>query len=533
MFDYVVLGAGSAGCAVAGLLSEDPKVRVLLLEAGPPPRNPWIRVPAGLPRVLATGKYNWNMMSEPSKCANGRVEPIFHGKTLGGGSAINGMIYMRSYPDAYGAWREFGVEGWDWPDVLEAFRRIEGHEDGASAMHGGDGPLRISKLSYHHPSVAAFVKAGAALGARETTDLNDGESADSVGLVQLSVDRGRRCSSYEAFVRPHLKRPNLEVVTNALVRRVVVEDGRAVGAEYEIDGEIKIARAQREVIVSCGAINSPHVLLLSGIGPADELQKHGVPVMCDLPAVGRNLQDHALVWSTAQTSRSGSMNRDLEGLPVLLQGMRYLMTRKGPIATGGSQAVAMIRSQPDLPHPDVEICFRPFTVMANKHGVMITNPDNSISAYSCLLQPKSRGSIRLRSADPRERPAMDSNYLSAPEDVETLLFGLRWIQRSYQSSPLKEIVRGLEPEPQADDSALRDYIRDTVMSGGTHAAGTCAMGRKGPDAVVDERLRVHGIAGLRVADASVMPRVSAGNTNAPSIMIGARAADFIRADWRN
>jgi len=533
MFDYVVLGAGSAGCTVAGLLSEDPKVRVLLLEAGPPPSNPWIRIPAGLPRVLATGKYNWSMMGEPSKCANGRVEPIVHGKTLGGGSAINGMVYMRSYAAAYEAWADFGVEGWDWPEVLEAFRRIEGHEDGASAMHGGDGPLRISKLSYHHPSAAAFVKAGATLGARQTSDLNDGESADSVGLVQLSVDRGRRCSSYEAFIRPHLKRPNLEVVTNALVRRVVVENGRAVGAEYEIDGEIKIARSQREVIVSCGAINSPHVLQLSGVGPADEIRKHGVPVTCDLPAVGRNLQDHAMVWARAETPRSGSMNRDLEGLPVLLQGVRYLITRKGPIATGASQAVAMIRSQPDLSYPDLQVGFRPFTVMPNKHGVPITRPDNSISSCSILLQPKSRGSIRLRSADPRERPAVDLNFLSAPEDVETLLFGLRWMQRLYQSAPLKEIARGVQPEPQADDSALRDFIRETVMSLGAHAAGTCAMGREGPDAVVDERLRVHGVAGLRVADASVMPRVSAGNTNAPSIMIGARAAEFIRADWRN
>jgi choline dehydrogenase len=530
MYEIVIVGAGAAGCAIAGKLSEDTRLRVLLIEAGPPPNSVWIRIPAGMARIVTTGKYNWDMMAHRTEGDNRNPLPVLVGKTLGGGSAINGMVYMRSYAAAFDSWAEFGIEGWGWSEVLEAYRRMERHEDGESAMHGSNGPLRISRSRYHHRSAAAFVQAGGALGARMATDLNDGESVDSIGLVQRNQDRGLRCSSYDAFVRPPLKRKNLDILTAAHARRIILEDGRATGIEYEQDGVIKKAMAKREVILSSGAIFSPHLLQLSGIGPGEHLRKMGVPVAVDLPGVGANMQEHAGVTVRAKTVRRASMNRDLEGISVLMHGLYYLLTRRGPITMGASQAVAMIRSRPDLAYPNLQMGFRPFTLLLRPDRTMGTGPGNAIEASCYLMSPKSRGTVRLRSPDPHDRPVVTYNFLAEQEDQDALFQGVRWLQRCFQAPPFQDLVTGdIDPPPSTSDDEIHAFIRDTISSG-MHAASTCSMGKAGSNAVVDSKLRVHGVAGLRVADASIMPLVTAGNTNAPSIMIGTRAAEFIRAD---
>jgi choline dehydrogenase len=474
-------------------------------------------------RMMESGRYHW---ATPSKVL-GREDFITpHGKTLGGGSSINGMLYMRGYKSDFESWKRHGIQGWEWEDVLRAYKSFERHEDGETEMHGGSGPLDISRISYRHPTTDAFIAAAHSLGARVTDDLNDGSHENSVGRVQLTIGKGRRSSTYEAFLRPALNRANLTVLTEAFVRRVTFDGKKATGIEYEQGGQVKQAGA-RKVIISAGAVNSPQLLLLSGVGPAAELQALGIPVVHDLPGVGRNFHDHVYVWATTEVEPEASMNRQLEGLPVVMQGLRYLLTRKGPLAVGGSHAAALMRSRPELPSPDLQISFRPFTTRFTDKGRLVTEEGNSVTFLPSLELPRSRGSVTLSSPDPHVRPRVDYNMLAEPSDEDAVLTAVRWALQCMQTEPFARLLRSpARPPLDTDEKGLRAFIRDTAVPG-VHCAGSCAMGT-GPLAVVDDHFSVHGVEGLSVCDASIMPDVICGNTNGPSIMIGFRGADLIR-----
>jgi choline dehydrogenase len=530
-YDFIVLGAGSAGCAVAGRLSESGRHRVLLLEAGPRDTNPWIHIPLGYTRVFTDPKVNWMFESEPEPTLNNRTLYQPRGKVLGGTSSINGTVYMRGTPGDYDDWRQRGCEGWDWDNVLPFFKKAQNQQRGPSELHGTGGPLHVSDIPHEWPLARAAVEAATQAGIPRNDDFN-GKQQEGTGFYQFTVNKRRRWSAARAYLGPARGRANLTIVTEAHVMRLLFDGARAVGVEYRTPAGLATARAGREIVVSGGAFGSPQILLLSGIGPAAHLQDMNVPVVRDIPGVGENLQDHFNTYMSWRCARTPTLN-ELAGSAVrrMLAGAQYVLTRSGPLTGTGIYAGAFVRSDPRFERPDLQINMFSWSTAERTRSGIVAHPFPAFTLSPVHLRPEGRGTVRLKAPDPLAPPAIQFNIFRTEYDAAALLYGIRLCRRiaaqpALQPYVVEEVVPG--PGVGDDDASLLADIRARGVAN-LHPVGTCRMGH-GPDAVVDPRLRVHGIAGLRVADASIMPTIVAGNTNAPSIMIGEKCAAMILED---
>ena len=534
-YDFVIVGGGSAGCVLANRLSASGKWQVLLLEAGPADSNPFIKIPNGVIPLIRSDALNWKFWTTPQKSCGGR--PMFwpRGRTLGGSSAINAMCYIRGHAWDYDHWASLGNDGWSYREVLPYFRKMENFEaidklPGATEFHGRGGPLNVAEHRYVNPLMTAFVDAAQQAGYRKTDDFN-GAQQEGIGFYHVMQKDGERCSNAHGFLAPALGRPNLKVITGAHAARVLFEGKRAAGVRYLHNGRYAEALARREVILSAGAIGSPHLLLLSGVGPRAQIEQHGIQPVHELPGVGENLQDHLdihVTWEEktrhAVSLHPASLWRSLKAL------FQYLFGRRGELTTNLAQAGGFLKSDAAQPIPDLQWHLVPF--IYSDHGQNLTPLFKyyAFTLMTCFLRPESRGSVRLASADPLARPLIDANYLATPRDMEALVQGFKQARKVLEQ-PAFAPHRLQELEPGAavqSDEQIRDFIRrraETVY----HPVGTCKMGRDAM-AVVDARLRVHGLGGLRVVDASIMPTLVGGNTNAPTTMIAERAADLILQD---
>jgi choline dehydrogenase-like flavoprotein len=528
-FDYIIVGAGSAGCVLANRLTASGRHRVLLLEAGGPDRNIWIHIPLGYGKLFSNPKVNWLYTTEPEPELNNRrvIQP--RGKVMGGSSSINGLLYIRGQHEDYDRWRQLGNAGWSFNDVLPYFRRAEDQERGGDELHGIGGHLKVSDVCEPHPLCEAFIEAAQKSGFPRNDDFN-GATQEGAGYFQLTTRNGRRWSTAVGYLKEAKRRPNLTVVANALAARILFSGRRAIGVEYRHGGATHIAHANAEVIVSGGAFNSPQLLQLSGLGPAKILRELGIDVVADMPGVGADLQDHLQIRMLYRCTEPITMNDVINNWRHrYAAGLRYLLSRKGLLTIGAGYAGAFLRTRPDLATPDVQFHFLIFS--ADAAGATL-HPFPGFMASVCQLRPDSRGFVHIKSSDPAVPLAIQPRYLSARSDCDCVVDGMKLLRRVMNQPVMRRYIaeEHAPGEKCASDADLLAFARQT----GTtvyHPTSTCRMGSD-PNAVVDERLRVRGFEGLRVIDASIMPTVVSGNTNAAAVMIGEKGSDMVLEDAR-
>ncbi|MFT8951756.1 MAG: GMC family oxidoreductase N-terminal domain-containing protein [Gluconobacter sp.] len=523
-FDYVVVGGGSAGCVLAARLSRNPAVRVCLIEAGKRDTNPLIHMPVGFAK-MTTGPLTWGLVTTPQKHANNRQIPYVQARVLGGGSSINAEVFTRGHPSDFDRWEQEGADGWGFKNIQKYFIRSEGNSILAGSWHGTDGPLGVSNLDCPNPVSRAFVQSCQEIGIPYNPDFN-GPVQQGAGIYQLTVRNNRRCSTAVGYLRPALKRKNLTVITGAMVLKVVFEGKRAVGVQYIADKQMHTARAEQEVLVTSGAIGTPKLMMLSGVGPAAHLKEHGIPVVHDLPGVGQNLQDHFGVDIVAELKGHDSFDKYNQYKWMMWAGLQYSLFRSGPVASNVVEGGAFWYGDPAASCPDLQFHF--LAGAGAEAGVAsVPKGTSGITLNSYTLRPKARGSVTLRSSDPREAPIVDPNFLGHPDDLRTTAEGVRLSYEMFGSHSLQKYISKV-CLPEGGGRTLKSYEDYARQQGRTsyHPTCTCKIGRD-EMAVVDPRLHVHGLEGIRICDSSVMPSLLGSNTNAATVMIGERAADFI------
>ncbi|NNE24126.1 MAG: choline dehydrogenase [Rhizobiales bacterium] len=524
-YDYIIVGAGSAGCVLANRLSEDGQHSVLVLEAGPMDHHPLIHMPAGVYNVFKNPKLNWNYLTEAEPALDGRVVEMPRGKVVGGSSSINSMVYMRGHPLDYDRWEtEFDLPGWAYADCLPYFKASETSDRGADDWRGGSGPLGVTRGSYKNVLFDAFIEAGDQAGQGRTDDLN-GYRPEGVARLDATKRYGRRCSAAVAHLHPALRRPNLAIRTRAMVQHIVIEGNRAAGIAFQHKGDFHVARADREVILSGGAINSPQLMMLSGIGPADHLKARGIEVALDLPGVGQNLMDHPAVTVLTRCSEPVTIDKIANPVRKVAAGIRWFIDRGGIVSSNIWEAGGLIYGNGQVNYPNLQYHFGPMGVAYAGTEIKL---EQAFTLQIDQLRPTSRGELKLKSASPADSPALHFNYLQTEHDRKELIEAIH-TARDLVAQPAFDKYRGIEIEPGPDartDAEILAAIRGTTSTD-YHPSGTCRMGHDRL-AVVDGEMRVHGLEGLRVVDASVMPAIISANLNAPTQMIAARAADFIR-----